>query len=102
MTLRHRETIDVGIDGEQIEVWNALNVTMAYQVRGGNPSAEKFPSEHVIEMLGGGTEPEYVTTWVAEALWHEVGIDLGLFNSDGSEEFDIEVVDIESEDVIVL
>lgn len=113
MNLRHREEILVARpidedeetenatfeeDGqryEEIRVWNFLNVTMAHQVRGGNPTHETFYGSSRIEMGGGGSEPEYVTQWVAEELWHEHGVDLP------TEDFDIDVVDIESDDVIV-
>lgn len=98
MSLRHQERITVEKDGEEIDVWNFLNVTLACQVRGGNPVTEEFPGDHRITMGGGGTEPDYVTSWVAEELWHNYDIDL----FDGHREFDIEVVDLEDDEVTVL
>jgi len=96
MNLRHQERITVEKDGEEIDVCNFLNVTMAHQVRGGNPTQETFYGSSRIEIGGGGPQPDYVTEWVAEELWHGHGIYLP------TEEFDIEVVDIESDDVTVL
>jgi hypothetical protein len=37
-----------------------------------------------------------VITWIAEGLWHEHGIDLP------DDNFDIEVIDVESDDVTVI
>lgn len=114
MSLQHREVIEVyrelddpedvseGADGpiehedgwvEKLEVWNFLNVTLAHQVRGGNPTHETFYGSSRIEQGGGGPQPDFVTEWVAEELWHEHGIDLP------TDDFDIEVVDIESDEV---
>ena len=113
MSLQHRERITLAreIDDEQaeetdndvftadgqlyeeIEVWNYLNVTLAHQVRGGNPTHETFYGSSRIEQGGGGKQPDYVTEWVAEELWHEHGIDLP------TDEFNIEVVDVEADDV---
>ena len=87
---------DDGQRFEELDVWNMINVTMAHQVRGGNPITETFPSESSIEIAYGGREPDYVTEWVAENLWHEHAIDLP------TDEFDIEAVDIESDDVHIL
>lgn len=91
------EQFEKGQRYEEITVWNFLNVTTAAQVRGGNPTYETFHAESQIVKGGGyGGEPDYVTSWVAEELWHEEGIDLP------TEEFDIEVVDVESEEVHLL
>lgn len=86
---------------EDIRVWNHLNVTIAHQVHG-EGRLETFLGSSRIEKGGGGAEPDYVTTWVAEELWHEHNIDLGLFDHGGTDEFDIEVIDIESDEVRVL
>lgn len=82
---------------EEIQVWNYLNVTLAHHVRGGNPTHETFPGSSRIETGGGGPEPDYVTEWVADELWHEHGIDL-----DTGDHFDIEVVDVEADEVLRL
>lgn len=112
MSLQHRERITVArpapddadedaedvfeADGElyeEIDVWNFLNVTLAHQVRGGNPTQVTFYGSSRIEQGGGGKQPEYVTHWVAEELWHEHGIDLP------TDEFDIEVVDVTDDEI---
>jgi hypothetical protein len=113
MSLQHRERIDVarevtdeqaaesdretfeedGQHYEEIEVWNYLNVTLAHQVRGGNPTHETFYGSSRIEAGGGGPQPDFVTEWVAEELWHEHSIDLP------TDEFDIEVIDVTADDV---
>jgi hypothetical protein len=97
MNHKHQERLLVERDGEELAVMNALNVTLAHQVRGGVPTHETFHEASSIEPLGGGSEPDYVTRWVADPLWHEHGIDL-----ETSDHFDIEVIDIESDDVTVL
>jgi hypothetical protein len=95
MTLRHRERITVERDGEELEVWNFVNVTMAHQIRG-TGTLETFYGSSAIERGGGHGEPDYVTTWIAEELQHEHGIDLP------DDNFDIEVIDVESDDVTVI
>lgn len=96
-TENETRTDEDGQRWEEIEVWNFLNVTMAHQVRGGNPTHETFLGESRIEKGGGaGGQPDYVTERVAEELWHEHGIDLP------HDEFDIDVIDVESEDVNIL
>lgn len=94
--LQIQDRIEVEKDGEELEVWNFLNVTPAYQFRGGNPTKEEFPDLHRIEAGGGAGSVDYVTTWVAEELWHDLGIDLD------RDRWEIEVVDVESDEVAVL
>ena len=114
MNLKHRENITVerkipvdketdnttrtdenGQQWERIEIWNFVNVSMAHQARGSGRS-ETYLEESRIEIGGGGKKPDYVTEWLAEQLWHEYGIDLP------HEAFDIDVIDIESDEIIVL
>lgn len=111
MSLQHRERLEVarkiedeivtdnetfvdddGQRWEEIVVWNFVNVTMAHQARGSG-TIETFKDASSIEIGGGGPQPDYVTKWLAHELWHEFGIDLP------SESFNIEVVDIESDEV---
>lgn len=98
MQLKHRDRIEVEKGGEELVVHNTVSVTMAHHVSGGNPTHETFYGASRIEGRGGGPEPNYITTWAAEELWHEHGIDL----FDGHDCFDIEVVDLESDEVTVL
>ena len=92
MRLRHRERIEVYHNGEEITVWNALNVDMPYQIRGSKLSKEAYPDLATIEIIGGGPQPDYVTEWIAEELWHVFGID-------DLDVFGIEVIDVEADDV---
>jgi len=116
MGLRHREDIAVGLplDGDyevgelrdaiehdgveyaEVRVWNFLNVEPAYQFRGGNPTMETYPSETRIKQGGGGKTPSFITEWVAEELWHELGMDT-LDETHG-----IQVVDVEADEVLLL
>jgi len=92
MTLQHRDRIVVDRDGEQVEVFNWVNIKQPAVVRGGNPVVEKFEAE-----IGAGDmskTPEAVTEWVAEELWHEFGIEV--------EDYGIEVIDPTDEEVQVL
>jgi len=96
--MRHRERIEVAKDGEEITVWNFLNVSPAYQFRGSNPTMETFHSKTEITSGGGFRDVEYITSWVAEELWHELSLSEQTLN----ETHGIEVVDIESDEVTVL
>jgi len=90
--LQHRDRITVHRDGEEVEVFNWVNIKQPAVVRGGNPVVEKFDAE-----IGAGDSsrtPEAVTEWVAEELWHEFGIEVA--------DHGIEVIDVESDDVDVL
>jgi hypothetical protein len=90
--LKLHERIDVQRDGEEITVYNWVNIKQPAVVRGHNPVVEKFDAE-----IGAGdspTTPDYVTPWVAEELWHEFNIEV--------EDHGIEVVDPESDDVALL
>jgi hypothetical protein len=79
-------------DGEELEVYNWVNIKQPAIVRGDNPAVEKFEAE-----IGAGDSsmhPDHVTEEVAEELWHEFGIEV--------EKHDIEAVDVESDDVELL
>lgn len=92
MTLRHRDLITVERDGEEIDVFNWVNVSQPAVVRGGNPTVETFEAN-----IGAGDmakKPEAVTPWIAEELWHEFSIEV--------EDYDIEVVNPDNEEVRVL
>jgi len=90
--LQHRDRITVHRDGEEVEVFNWVNIKQPAVVRGGNPVVEKFDAE-----IGAGDmsrTPDAVTEWVAEELWREFSIDVT--------DHGIEVIDVESDDVDVL
>ena len=87
-----QERLTVEKDGGEIEVFNWVNIQQPAVVRGHNPVVETFDAE-----IGAGDspmKPDAVTEWVAEELWHELGIEV--------EDHDIEVIDVESEEVEVL
>ena len=87
-----RERIQVERDGEEITVWNWVNVQQRAAVRGHNPTVEKFGAD-----LGAGDSPETpdaVTPDVAEELDWEFDIDV--------DDYDIEVIDPGDDDVHVL
>ncbi len=93
MNLKQRDRIEVERDGEEIEVFNWVNIELPAQVRASNPVVEKFKAD-----IGAGDSPltpDAVTVWVAEELEYEFGIDV-------EEDHAIEVVDPESDDVTVL
>jgi len=92
MTLRHRDRLHVERDGEEVEVFNWVNVKHPAVVRGGNPVVERFDAE-----IGAGdstVEPDAVTEWVAAELDREFSIDVS--------EHGIEIVDVEDDSVSVL
>jgi len=92
MNLKHNDRITVELDGEEIEVFNWVNVRQSAAVRGGNPTVEKF--EPNIYAADSFQTPEAVTHWVAEELWHEFSIEV--------EDHGIEVIDPSDEEVAVL
>lgn len=92
MKLQHRDRITVIRDGEELDVYNWVNIKQPAIVRGGNPVVERFEAE-----IGAGDSPmtpDAVTTWVAEELYHEFSIDV--------EDHDIDVIDVENEEVDVV
>ncbi len=92
MNLSLRESIDIKRDGEEITVYNWVNVQQRAAVRGHNPEVETFGAD-----IGAGDlpeTPEAVTPDVAETLDWEFGIDVS--------DHGIEVIDPESEEVHVL
>jgi len=91
-SLNLRERIEVERDGEEITVWNWVNVQQRAAVRGHNPVVDYFGAD-----IGAGDmaeTPEAVTPNVAEELDWEFNIDV--------ENHGIEVIDPESEEVHVL
>jgi hypothetical protein len=83
------ERIEAVIDGEEVTIWNWVNVLQPAHVRGHNPTVEKFDAR-----IGAGDmqePPEYVTERVAEELWHEFGVE--------AENHGFEVVDPTSDEV---
>jgi hypothetical protein len=92
MVLQHRDRIKVHRDGEEVEVFNWVNIKQPAVVRGGNAVVEKFDPE-----IGAGDSsrtPNAVTGWVAEELRREFGIEVA--------DHGIEVIDVESDGVDVL
>lgn len=71
--LQHRDRITAVVDGEEVEIYNWVNIKQPAVIRGGNPSVEKFQAE-----IGRGDAretPEYITHWVAEELDWAFGVD---------------------------
>ena len=93
--LTKKDTILVERDGEQIEVHNWVSFKRIERavVRGSRMS-EKFDSRPSVEDGEGYKKPEAVTTWVADDLSGNFGIDV--------EKLDIEVIDVESDEVTLL
>ncbi len=94
MTLKPhlKDRMTVERDGEQLEVFNWVNINQPATVRGHNPVVETYDAD-----IGAGDAaftPEAVTAWVAEELRDEFRID--------PEDHGIEVVDVESDEVTVL
>lgn len=94
--LQIRDRIDVERHGEELEVWNFLNVTPALQFRGGGVVREDFPDEYHIEAGGANGPVDYVTDWVANEIQHELNIDLT------DDKWDVEVVNVGADAVTVL
>lgn len=92
LSLRQREHITVRRDGEEIEVYNWVNITRQTTVRGHNPCVERGDPT-----LGAGDstmDPDAVTHWVADELEDEFYIDVT--------DHGIEVIDPTAEEVEVL
>jgi hypothetical protein len=92
MNPRNRERLTVERDGERIEVFNWVNVERPAVINAGGRSIERFEAN-----IGAGDSPatpDAVTAWIAEELWHEFGVE--------PEDYGIEFVDIESDEVTVL
>jgi len=90
--LYRKERITVECDGEELEVFNWVNVKQPAVVRGHNPIVEKFEAE-----IGAGDStktPEAVTHWLATELDVEFGIDV--------EDQGIEIIDPTDVEVNVL
>ncbi|MCL9818346.1 hypothetical protein [Natronocalculus amylovorans] len=91
MNPKHADRLTVLHDGEEIEVFNWVNIEQPSVVRGIG-QIEQFDPQ-----IGAGdspTTPDAVTDWVAELLDAEYHINV--------ERLGIEVVDVESEEVHVL
>lgn len=89
--LELQERIKVERDGEQIDVYNWVNVSKPMVIRGHNPTHETFEAE-----IGAGDSPktpDAVTHWVAEEMRYE-GID--------PEDHGIDVIDPTADGVHVL
>lgn len=91
VNLQHQDRIRVERDGEEIEVFNWVNISQPSVVRGIG-SIETFDAR--IGAGDSGIEPEAVTEWVAEELWNEFGIEV--------EKHGIEVIDPTDDGVTVL
>ena len=90
--LRQQESIPSEIDGEEVTIYNWVNVLQPGTVWG-HGTAERFDAN-----IGAGDSkrtPEYVTEWVAGQLDAEFGIRL-------SSRGDITVVDPTDDDVTLL
>ena len=92
MKTQLRDRITVVKDGEEIEVYNWVNIKQPAIVRGNNPVVETFDCD-----IGAGDstmKPDAITEWVAEELWHEFSISESDLREKG-----IGVIDVESEEV---
>lgn len=87
---RRRDRLTVMRDGEEIEVFNCCSLIQDHTVR--PTTQETWPP--AIERCEAALIPEYVTEWLAHTLWHEYGVEV--------ENYDIEAIDIESDEVTVL
>jgi len=86
------DRLTVHHDGEEVEVFNWVNIKQPAVVRGANPVVEKFDAE-----IGAGDStrtPDAVTTWVARELEDEFGITV--------EDKGIKVIDPTDEEVHIL
>ncbi|AUX09238.1 hypothetical protein AArcSl_1609 [Halalkaliarchaeum desulfuricum] len=93
-SLRHRDVIRCKRDGEEVAVYNRINLTQPAMIRG-LPTVERFETQ-----IGAGdsqTPPEAITHWVAHVLTDEFGI-----TRDGLATHDIAVVDPTAPEVTVL
>lgn len=89
---RLHDRLTVLRDGEEIEVFNWVNINQPAIVRASNPVVETFDAD-----IGAGDsprKPDAVSKWLADELRDEFNID--------PEDHDIEVVDVESEEVDVV
>ena len=95
METQLRDRITVVKDGEEIEVFNWVNIEQPAIVRGNNPVVEKFDCN-----IGAGDSPrtpDAITHWVAEELWHAFDV-----SESDLRQMGIDVIDVESEEVDVL
>lgn len=79
---------------EQFTVYNQIHIQIPRIIRGFNPETETYYNEATIETDVPGQTPDAVTEKVAETLYHEEGID------NLQERFGIEVVDIQSDNIV--
>lgn len=87
---KHMELITVEMDGEEKQVHNRVNLMQPAEVRG--TITETYEAR--IGAGDGNQEPEAITEWVAEKLWHEFGIDPAAR--------DFEVIDVTADDVTII
>jgi len=87
--LKHRDRLTVMRDGEELEVFNWCSLTQYHTVR--PISSDTWTPD--IERGDGGTIPKYVTEWLADRLWYEYDVHV--------QDYGIEVIDIESDEVTV-
>ena len=94
--LRRREKFTVVRDGEEIEVFNEVNVKQVKKKRVNIPAAviESFDEDPEIGAGGTSRTPDAVTHWVADDPDYALGID--------PEEYGIEVIDPADDDVEVV
>lgn len=88
-----RDRIEVERDGEELEVFNHVSVSTHHYVNSVN-GHESFEADIAKGDMGRGPTPDAVTERVAEYLWTEWKIEV--------EDYDIEAIDLESDEVNVL
>jgi hypothetical protein len=87
---KHRDRLTVMRDGEELEVFNWCSLMQHHIIH--PATQETRPPD--IERGDGGTTPKYVTEWLADRLWHEYDVHV--------QDYGIETIDIESDEVTVL
>jgi len=94
LSLNQRERIEVKVDGEEVTVFNWVNLSQPATVRGHNPVVE--PYETAVYAGDSQMEPDAVTHWVADELE-----EVSLINVDLDAQ-GIDVIDVTSEEVTIL
>jgi hypothetical protein len=92
---RLNDSYTVRYEGEEITVYNEVDFATVYQVRGFNPTSEMFQEPTQIMIPGMNESPDYIAHWLAD----EIAALIGVSRADVERTFDVEIVDLESDDV---
>ena len=90
--LRQRDSIEVERDGERVTVYNWVNLDQPVMIRSGGDLVERFNAK--VYAGDSAMSPDAITHWVAQKIDMDYVADL--------ETQGIEVIDVESDEVIVL